>query len=454
MAQENWDGPPAPGARFPTIGRRLVSDLRAALGAPTSRHAGLVLTGNALAGAIGFVVAIILSRQLGPVAFGILTTAAATAITVSGLMDFGLSVGLVRFAALYLASEPGRVDGMLSTALVTRAAGSLVLLVLGWMASPILAGLLFHEVAYWWVMALAVLGGVVLSGIAHVNAVLQAYQRFALVGLLPLVATTARMLLVVAIVFGPLFTLSSTLAAFLLAPAIALLLGGFLVPRSSLWPVATDHRRNLAELSVFIKWLSLGFVVNALFSRVDVLLLSSMRDSQTVGIYGVAYQLTLPVTMTIGAAAAALTPKVSCYTSRVQYLRYAGHIVRLGLLWVVAGTALSFPLVPLVGVIFGPAYAEAGGIFQILLVGWLIATPLCLIGLLATAMNLPQLLAVTTSAQSVVTAVGNFALIPWLGAYGPAFTFLAAVILCQGSVAVFIIQRARRMPLEPMGEAG
>lgn len=444
MAQDDWEEQAARTARLPALPHRLISDIRTALTAPISRQAGLVLAGNALAGVLGFLTAVILSRQLGPAPFGILTTATATSITVSGLMDFGLGVGVVRFVALFLVSEPDRVDGILNTALLTRLIGSLILLVLGWIASPLLAELLFHDVTYWWAIALAMVGGIVLSGVAHVNSVLQAYQRFALVGLLPLVATAARLILVLVVVFGSLFTLPLTLAAFLLAPLFALLLGAWTMPHGFLRAVATDHRRNLAELSTFIKWLSLSFVVSSLFSRIDVLMLSLMRDSHTVGIYGVAYQLTVPVTMTLGAVAAALTPKVSCFTTRAQYLHYAGYTARLGLLWVVVGTALSFPLVPLVGAVFGSAYVEAGGIFQILLVGWLIATPLYLIGLLGTTMNKPQIAAVTTLVQSVFTLVGNLVLIPWLGAYGPAFTFLISVILCQGGMAVFTIHLARR----------
>ncbi len=446
MWQDNWQagttGPQGPAG----LPRRVAADLRAAYASPASRQAGMVLAGNALAGVLGFIITVILSRQLGPASFGMLSVAAAAAVTISGLMDFGLSVGMVRFVSAHLAGQPDRVEGMLNTALLARATGSAALLVVGWLLSPWLAEFLFHDVGYWWAVVLALLGGLVLSGVSHVTSALQAYQRFAWVGLLPLSATMARLVLVLLVVFGPLFTLGSAMAAFLLAPLTGLLLGGLLLPRRSWSPAGVDHRRNLRDLSHFIKWLSLAGLVSAALSRADLLMLSWLRTSEAAGVYAVAQQLTLPVMMGIAAAGAVFTPRVSRYTARAEYARYIGQVARLGLVGLVAGVAVSFPLLPLVGLVFGSAYAEAGGVFQVLLIAYLLYAPLYLIGIAATAMELPQVSAFVTIAQSAVTVAGNLVLIPVLGVYGPAFTALAGIVLCHGAQAAFLVYRVDRMP--------
>ncbi len=428
--------------------REVMASIHLALRAPAARQAAIVLLGNVLAGLLGFLVALVLSRQLGPDSFGVLTTASATALTLSGLMDLGLTAGLIRFVALYLEYEPLRAEGMLQTCLLIRMAGILAFTLLCWVASPVLAGLLFHDIGYWWVVALAALGGATLSAASYVTSVLQSYHRFALVGLLPLVATATRLGLVLLIAISPSFSLGLALGIYLLSPLAGLAVGGANMPRAFLNTRGVDHRQNLSELSIFIRWLSLGLVVGSAFSRIDVLLLSGLTDNETVGIYGVAQQLVLPVVMTLGAAGTAMAPRISRFTTHLQYSRYVSMVIRLGLVWLVAGTMLSFLLVPLVGIVFGRAYAGAGGVSQVLLLAWLIATPLQLIMMLSTGMNLPQVSTFQTIAQAAICTLLSLALIPPMGAYGAAFAFLISVILCSGVAAAYVIRRVGQMEEE------
>jgi PST family polysaccharide transporter len=387
--------------------------------------------------AVSLVTSIVLVRALGPAGYGELSYVLALVALLLPVSQLGIS-GLVVRALL---EKPDEERAILRTALFLRLAGLLATLVLGmlwwWLfdaASPHRAILLLllvaqpaasFQVLEFWFQARERAGALVSWRIATLVVA---------AGLKIVVALVTREVSPVAAIFAAEYLLAG--ATYLVAYRRA--------TGAAVWPGL--DRGWLRWFGARTPWLFASGIAEAVYLKIDIVMLERMRGVAEVGVYSVAARLSevwyaLPVVL-VAASFPAL------WSQREDEERYRrGLQASLDLLCGLAlGIAIvvQFAATPLVTLLFGRELAGAGpvlalhvwaGVFvfmRAVLSRWLITEDLLRFSL------------VTHAAGAVVNVLANLALIPRLGATGAALATVVSYAMA-GWGALFVSPRTRPM---------
>jgi O-antigen/teichoic acid export membrane protein len=183
--------------------------------------------------------------------------------------------------------------------------------------------------------------------------------------------------------------------------------------------------------------LGVAIVVGTIYFRADALILSLLKDSHDVGIYGVAYRF---YEMTIPFPAFFLAPvfpllsaaavSVAGPAEFLQLLQRSFDVLVIAAVLVVA---ISLPLAPdLVDLVAGEEFADSAEPLRILMVGAAFAFLASLFLFALIALDRQRRVLSLTLVALVVNLVLNFALIP-------SFSYTAAAIIATATQLVIVI---------------
>lgn len=371
--------------------------------------------------AIGFVVAVLIARHLGPNGFG----AFAYIFSVVGLFVPLTVFGLEHFTIRRLVTTPDEQSATLGTALLLRSAGAIVAFILAICVPLIVDG---PKDATFELMVLAGLMLIVLPN-DTLNCVFRARERMAWIAA-PKSAVAAIIAAITAILVWQDAPLSGFVAArigeaVLLAVVAWIALSRFLgaAPRLSLdrelaWAMLrTGTPLFLAAISVIV------------YMRIDQVMLGAMTDASVLGNYAVATKFTEVVYFVPIAIAAAYYAGMvrshdaggDMFQSDMQALFDVVGLVTVGLALVVIAVAWVL-LIPA----FGAHYAAAMPMVAVL------APSVVFVGLGVARSNVLTIEGwnwtsfLTTSAGAVLNVGLNLVLIPLYGGVGAALATVAA----------------------------
>ena len=326
-------------------------------------RSGLLLTGlNLAAGGLGYVYQVLMGRLLTPADFALFTALVALAVICAAPLNALVMLLARRVSAFRAGGELGRGRGLYGR---THVAMLLVGLVLAGLLvacrGPIQSYLKAPRALDLWLF-----GGATFVGFlaAVNNGFLQGLQRFAWLGGLGIAGVTAKIaasvFLIVALHAGAAGALGGVLAAALLVWAC----GGFVIMRSL--PVGgTGHGGPTAPFP----WRSFlpAMVANvalAALTQIDMVLVNRYFDTGPASQYAAASILGKAVLYLPGGLVLALFPLVAEQHARRQDSR--GMIAQASLATLAmcgAGAVFYAVCGPwLVSLLYGPAYAEAGGL--------------------------------------------------------------------------------------------
>lgn len=150
------------------------------------------------------------------------------------------------------------------------------------------------------------------------------------------------------------------------------------VPLAAIATYRLLRDRNQTETSLvgaalrFGGWLTIGSLTYILYQRLDIFIVSALRQGPDVGIYGAAVRFSMAGALFSNTLVAVLTPAGSRQqtwmdrTARSEYLEECALGIGVTLLGIVALIALA-PL--LLELIVGPAYVTAASSLRVLLLG-------------------------------------------------------------------------------------
>jgi len=418
---------------------RIWPEASAILRSPTAYQSVVVFAGHLATAGLGFAAVLVVSRTLGPTQFGVFSTALAVLTLTAGLADLGLNTSLVRFASLYLETNPHRAALMFRVALEIRLLVSILILAAGSLLARPLAMLIFHRSEAVTYLALALAGAVVTLFVNYILYALQAYQLFIRLSAWMVAMNIVKLGLVAGLlVIGYLFPLAA-LAAYVAAPLTGALAGWWLLPRNfGRGQFGGERRECLGELLHFSKWVMVSYLATGIIGRINVLLLSAFRGNHEVGIYSAALQLAMVFPVLLGAIATVLLPKVSRMTDRQQLATLIKRSLMITGMAVLALMPAFFLSQPLIGLVFGQKYLASSGVFRILFLNFMISLLINPIGTVIYAIDRPQAAAAVNVLQAIISIAGNYLLIPSYGAYGAAYTYLALTVVGGGILVVYI----------------
>ena len=183
--------------------------------------------------------------------------------------------------------------------------------------------------------------------------------------------------------------------------------------------------------------LGVAIVVGTIYFRADALILSLLKDSHDVGIYGVAYrfyEMTIPFPAFFLApvfpllSAAAISPAGPA--EFLQLLQRSFDVIVIAAVLVVA---VSLPLAPeLVDLVAGEEFADSAEPLRILMVGAAFAFLANLFLFALIALDRQQRVLLLTLVALVVNLALNFALIP-------SYSYNAAAVIATGTQFVIVV---------------
>ena len=413
----------------------------------TARDAIIVIGGRIAFVALWFVAVLLVYRGLGGderglAQAGLFAVALACVKIASGCIVDPGDVALMRRAPALLHSDPGAAYRLLRAAFAIRLAatalvaaamlifaagvgqrvigGASVAPLIGYIVASIVADMLFRSVIV----------------------VLQAQERFLHLVLLEGFLQVSRFVAILALWATDAMTVERVLACYAGVALLAAIIGAAALLPWSLFASAAIDRADLRDLFAFLKWMVPAMVLAAVNERLDILLVYSFSGADAAGRYGAMLTLALVPDLVAGSLASVVQPRIAAMRTNGTFASSLRMFLRFSLpgvaLAFVGAVLLAGPVIPFV---LGAGYAPGVPIFLWLLAGtliWLAVTPL---PLTMVAVHAPARIALITTGQSVVIALGSVTLLPLFGPLGMA----QAVCAMRVCVALALLVMAHRI---------
>ena len=406
------------------------------------RNSAIVFSGNLSAAGFRFITLTIATRLLGPTDYGLFSLALAVMLIFTELADVGLNISLVRFATPYWTTDPARGDLICKTILKYKGLTASVVCVVGLFISnplaqrifsiPELAGLLRAGFV-------GVLGNVFLD---YTAANLQSRKNFTGYALLRFTDGIGKLIAVVSLALLGWLTPFFTLLAFALVPLLSVAIGSRLLPLRFLRGNG-DARKCISDLLRFAKWIVASAMLLMLFQRLDVLMLGYLTNTREVGIYAAGFTLASLIYMIARSMTTVLLPTVSEVKQRDalsiyirESFRYTIPLFLLLLPFLWSAKFLIFRL-------YGASYSGSVNVFRVLAFGRLLAILTAPVGIVAYAINRPQVFTVANASQLAANCLGNYFLIPKYGALGAAIVTSGTRIVASIGIVIYIVSCLR-----------
>jgi O-antigen/teichoic acid export membrane protein len=369
-------------------------------------------------------VTVLLARALDPASVGLYSFALIVATLLADLSGAGLDQSAIRFSARDRVSDPARARSVLLLAGAAKAGCAvglslLVLLLAGpvagsWLARPELAG----------PIRLAAVAAVGLAMTEYAFSALQAGEHFRNVFAVNVAVAGLRVGPVALLMFLGALTLEAALLVVVAVAYVGCAAGT--VVAWGVWRGSVRWRYDVArELFTVARWLAVATVISALWNSLDIVTLARGAGPQATGIYTSGRMLALPLLLAGSATGAVLLPRLSRMATQGPIgppLRHLGMRVAAGAAVLAAASVAVAPvLVPLV---YGPRYAEAVGVFQVLAVAYCvqIAAWPALSALLV--LDRPDFVVKSSFAGLCLCTLGYIFLVPSHGAVGTSWALL------------------------------
>lgn len=404
--------------------------------------------GRILNVALGFVVVALITRYLGPTTYGHYVL----------LLAFGAIIQLVADGGLYLTltRDYGQQQGdqqfsLLSNIISLRFILLVTLFTIGAIVTLFIPAFQGLFVGYF-IIAI----GLVFQSLSQLLlGIYQHYQRIWLTSVSDIVGRLVQLACILMIgVVG--ITITTTAVAFTLGTAVTFVLYQALLPRTVTWRPIYDGARWRQLLAV--SWpLGAMLLLNAVYFRIDSVVLAVFRSPAEVGWYGLAYRIIESSLFFPAMLGALLLPRFSEALSAKQLIR-AGKYLAEGLQIIVPLATLAVVLLlmtsrELVVFISGPDYLPAAKPLVILSVALATMFVGNLFGFMLVALKRQKTLLYLYLVLALCNTGLNVLLIPAWGMTAAAVTTVVTE-LAAASIAGYIVWRILRFRISVLWLSG
>lgn len=386
-----------------------------------------VLSGNAVAQAMGFFALAIVAREIGPIKFGQLSVFIATLNITTQITDFGFSTTIVKHGS-DLVKSGSNYKNYIFTVLLFRVAVSLVLMAIFFIYSNEFSQIIFGtQEKKHFIEAIGIsmpLGSIFFTALSHQ----QAIQNFTQYSVLNIATQIFRLITLILILI-----LSSV-------PSVLMLSYGYLAPLIVL-PILiifTNIRRrsnlnfDFKELFNSMKvgiWAFLSALLSVAIMRLDVLIMENLSTSLEVGYYSAATQLAMVFPLVTSAVVATLLPRATSFISTNSIEAYRRKIFSSAK-YILAAIVLAVLFSPVVvKLAFGVKYHETVKTLQILLLAYGIGALVNPLVLIFYAIRKPYILTIVLLFQLMVNFFLSVSFVPEHHALGAAVAALIARVM-------------------------
>lgn len=401
-----------------------------------AKNSLIVFLGNALGSAFRLVAIVIITRMLGPSQFGLFSIALAIMIVVPEFSDFGVNIGLVRFASLYLQKDKLKAYLLFKVSLKLKLIAGILVLLTGLLLSELLAVRVFNKVGLITPLKLAFIGAFGTLLVNYILVMFQAQELFNKYSFTNIIDNFGKFSLIALLLLFQKLNLFSAFSSFVTIPFIVFLIGFFFfIPKDFLW-VKGNEKECFRELFRFSKWILISSLTLMFIRRLDILMLSYFKDEQVVGFYSAGFTLAWSFEILIRSFVTVLLPKVSKLTTNTQLIQYTKKSLSFTIPIFLCLSPVFFIGKPLVLKLYGIEYESSINVFKLLVIGRLATIISSPIGLLALSINKPQIISYSHILLLLMNFIGYYFLIPPYGATGAAIVNLLSRMISSSFVII------------------
>lgn len=190
--------------------------------------------------------------------------------------------------------------------------------------------------------------------------------------------------------------------------------------------------RETAKFLISQSWpIALSGVIYIIYTRTDMLMLSLLSNSESIGFYSAALNITEPIQFLTGSLMTVVFPILARFhaTNQSGFYRTLGTTTKIAAITAapitIAGTALSTSIIK---TIYGSQYTASAPVFSILSAGAIFFAINIVLGNMLTAVNKQKLVTLVVAAGAALNAALDYALILKMGTAGAALATLIVLI--------------------------
>ena len=169
------------------------------------------------------------------------------------------------------------------------------------------------------------------------------------------------------------------------------------------------------------------------------------KGSHDVGIYSAAFQFALGFSLLFAAISTVFLPRLSEIKGKENFIKSAKKVFQASSVLAVASLPLFFLSGTLMNFFFGDKYIESASIFNVLLIGYVLALYTAPISVYFYAWRKPKVLTGLNYIQLLVALTLNLLLVPKFGAVGGAFAWLASSLIGIPYLIYFFVKHLYTM---------
>ena len=387
----------------------------------TIKDASLVTVGMGLSTILSAISIFLIARFLGPTGFGLYVTALGLSIIIIDSLELAISGSIINFSAQITKQSQQFIKHGFKLKLILGLSVGLVFALLSQLLAPILHSQLLKPL----LMASFFIPVVFLQRFPR--SILQAQKRFLSDISIEVCTSLFRLLSILVFYYFFKLTVISALFSYLLGAFLAFIFGSFFISWKFLKAKVTKLTKK--NFFSFQKWLTFGFILAAIYGRIDSAILIKLAGAEVTGIYQAAFRFFMPVLSFTAVLSLIFTPRFASFSDQVTaktYLKKA-LVLSLGFATLVL---LIIPLAPFfVNLIFGPQYQAAILPAQILALGFFSFTagaPLA--SYLVYYSKRTKAFFLVNLAQLTLLITLDLLLVPRLGAVGAALAVSTTLI--------------------------
>ncbi|OGV97440.1 hypothetical protein A2W24_05695 [Microgenomates group bacterium RBG_16_45_19] len=380
------------------------------------RQSAILTGGNVVSTFISALALILLSRILGPAAYGAFSVAFALSMLTTKIFDFGLNLSLQKYLSQAAGHSRLKVHQLVTYGFRIKLLGSgAILLAAFGLTVPLSHALhLSDQLA---IIFLGIALGLIIYWFDFVAYLFQSLSAFSLTAVLAMVQAATKLLVILSLILAGVTSAAITYLAYGLAPLTGLGLG--LIKLKDRWHwqpgLSSPARSALWRLTRYTAMLT---IAQALTDYLDIILVQNLTDQYQTGLYAAAARIGLLLAVVAFSINSVMNTRAAKYTDPQVLRRYQKKALSF------AGFSLFslvilLPLSPwLLYLTAGPAYLLADPALKYLLTAGVVMIATAPLAAVFYGLDFPLYFALVGVTQVVVLVGFSWYLIPVWGIVG------------------------------------
>lgn len=391
-----------------------------------------------------FIVNILVARNLEKSDFGLfMLSLSVLIITLELIGSEAADNGLVRFAAKYLKTDVKKSLAVFRIVFKFKALNSVILILICLLLFKPMTIILSNKPNFSETIIFGIIGGCIASMWRYTLAVLQSHERFSSYAIITIIPNALKLIIIAFLIL----LVNLTLHLALMINVITLIIGfvaGYLLISKRMSSSANSMPSLSTDIYHFAKWIYLTNLIFAVYSRLDMFLLTYFVDGKLVGIYSAAFSIVAIFDLLYVSLLTIFFPIASQITQPQAFKDYLRKSIRISILLSLIISPIILLAEPIIVFTYSAEYIDSVPVLRILLIGVVFTLLFNPFMLVLYARNNPRILTFIYMTLLSIHFISSIIWIPRFGVIGAATVVSITRLLGALLIAYFAVKEVNR----------